>query len=162
MKVKTVLGVVAVMVGVVAAGMTILSQTVPAAERASPDEESKAKKDTGTIAVNVVIEEVDLSANTITARATTYVVPPHGKVGGAVFMMGTTDSHKNKATRFVRLPVMPEANIKGEKLKVGLHATLQIRMMRQGSLVVVGIQEFSGFEKVGVDWLDAPGTKGSK
>ena len=102
MKVKTVLGVVAVMVGVVAAGMTILSQTVPAAERASPDEESKAKKDTGTIAVNVVIEEVDLSANTITARATTYVVPPHGKVGGAVFMMGTTDSHKNKATRFVR------------------------------------------------------------
>ena len=162
---KTVLGVVVLLVGVAVVGITLLPQTVPAAERASPDEEAKAKKGKDkkdTIAVDVVLEEVDFSANTITARATTYVVPPHGSVGGSVFMMGTTDSNKDKATKFVRLPVMSEANIKGKKLKAGLHVILQLEMMRQGALVVVGIEEFRGLEKVGVDWLDAPGTKGGK
>lgn len=160
MKGKTVLGVVVVMVVVAAGGMTLLSQAVPAAERASSDKEAKAKKDKGkkdAIAVDVVIEEVDLSANTITARATTHVVPPHGRVGGAVFMMGTTDSpHKDKAMEFVRLPVMPEARIQDKKLKAGLHAILRLEMMRPGSLVVVGIEEFRGLERIGVDWLDAP------
>lgn len=132
---------------------------VPAAERASSKadakvEEGKDKKPA--IAVDVVIEDVDRSANTITARATNYVVPPQGNVGGAVFMVGTTGSpHKEKATRFVRLPVMPEANIKNEKVKAGLRAILRLEVMRCGPLVVVGIEESTGPEKVGVEWLDA-------
>jgi hypothetical protein len=157
MRGKTVLGVAAVMVGVAAVGMALRPQAVPAAGRVSPDEKDKDKKDA--IAIDVVIEEVDCSANTITARATNYVVPPHGNVGGTVFMMGAMDSpHKDKATKFVRLPVMPEAHIKDKKVKAGLHAILRLEMMRQGPLVVVGIEEFSGLEKVGIDWLDAPGT----
>ena len=58
---------------VAAAGLTLLSQTVLAAERISPDEDTKATKDTDkktAIAIDVVLEEVDLSTNTITARTT--------------------------------------------------------------------------------------------
>ncbi len=130
-------------------------QEVPAGEGAAPDAWASNDKKTA-ISVDVVIEEVDLSANTINARATSYVVPPHGNVGGAVFMTGTTDSKKDQATKFVRLPVMPEANIKDKKLKAGLHAIIQLQMMRNGSLVVVGIAEFTGVERIGVDKLDAP------
>jgi hypothetical protein len=157
MRGKLILGAVVVMAGVAAIGMKLLPPVV----NASPEVEANAGKDA--IAVDVVLEEVDLSASTVTARATTHVVPPHGNVGGAVFMMGTTDSpYKEKATRFVRLPVMPEANIKNEKLKAGLHAILRLEMLRQGPLVAVGIEEFRGPEKVGVDWLDAVGTEDGK
>jgi len=157
---RIVLGVVAVMVGVVLARLVLPAQALPAAERLSPAEKERAKETKkGSIRVGVVIEEVDFSANTITARATQYVVPPRGNVGGAVFMMGTTDGHKDKATRYIRLPVMPEANLKGKKPKAGLHAILRLEMLRQGSLVVVGIEERTGAERIGVEWLDAPGTK---
>jgi hypothetical protein len=158
---RIVLGVVAVVVGVVFAGTALRTQTLPAAERLSPAERERAKgSKKGGICVDVVIEEVDLAANTITARATHYVVPPHGHVGGAVFVTGTTGPpHKGKATRFVRLPVMPEANLKGKKPKAGLRAVLRLEMLRPGSLVVVGIEELTGAERIGVEWLDAPGTK---
>ena len=106
-----------------------------------------------------MIEEVDYSANTITARGTIHVVPPHDKVGGQVSMTGTTGSHKDKATKYVHLPVMPEANLKDKKPKAGLHAILRLAILRQGSLVVVGIEKFTGAERIGVEWLDAPGTK---
>jgi hypothetical protein len=149
------------MTGFAIAGVIIVAQVVSAAERAFPKADAKAeegKDNKSAIAVDVVIEDVDLSAKTITARATNYVIPPHGNVGGAVFMMGTTDSHKEKVTKFVRLPVMPEGDITNKKVKVGLHAILRLAMMRRGSLVVVGIEELSGPEKVGVQWLDATGT----
>lgn len=166
MRGQPILGVAAAVAGVAVVGMILLAQVVPAAERASPPTATKAaegKDEKPAIAVDVVIEDVDLSANTISARATNYVVPPHGNVGGAVFMMGTADSpHKEKATRFVRLPVMPEANIKNEKVKAGLRAILRLEVMRRGPLVVVGIEESTGPEKVGVEWLDAIGTEGGK
>jgi hypothetical protein len=166
MKGKPIIGVALVIAGVAAVGMTLRPHAVPAAERASPKEDAKVGKDEDkkhAIAVDVVIEEVDLAANTITARSTTYIVPPRGNVGGAAFMMGTMDSpHKEKATKFVRLPVMPEANIKNKKVETGLHMILQLQLMRRGSLVVVGIEEFTGPENVGVEWLDAIGHEDGK
>ncbi len=65
----------------------------------------------------------------------------------------------DKATKYVRLPVMPEAKLKERKPKAGLHAILRLEMLRQASLVVVGIEEFTGAERIGVEGLDAPGTK---
>jgi hypothetical protein len=157
---RIVLGVVAVMVGVALAGLPLPTQTLPAAERIAPAEKERAKgnKKDG-ICVDVVIEAVDFSANTITARGTIHVVPPHDNVGGQVSMTGTTGPHKDKATKYVRLPVMPEANLKDKKPKAGLHAILRLEMLRQGSLVVVGIEGLTGAERIGVEWLDAPGTK---
>lgn len=155
--------VVVVMVGVVAAGLTCATQILPAAERAHRAEKGRAKegKRDG-ICVDVVIEEVDFSANTITARATIHVVPPHGNVGGQVFMTGTADSHKDRVTRYVRLPVMPEAELQKKKPRAGLHAILRLEMLPQGCLVVVGIEEFKGLERIGVDGIDAPGTQESQ
>ena len=122
-------------------------------------DETKATTENSVITLDVVLEEVDLAANTISARATNYVVRPHGQVGGSVFTMGTLDTpDKDKATRLVRLPVMPEANLKEKKLEAGTHAILQLGVIRQGALVVAGIDEFGGAERIGIDWLDAPRT----
>jgi uncharacterized iron-regulated membrane protein len=120
----------------------------------------QATRGNDAIALDVVLEEVDVAANTISARATTYVVPPHGQVGGAVFSLGTLDTpDKDKAMKLVRLPVMPEANIREAGLQAGAHAILRLGVSPQGALVVVGIDKFSGLERIGVDSLDAPGTK---
>ena len=73
-------------------------------------------------------------------------------------MTGTTGSRKDQATKYVRLPVMPEADLKKKKPKAGLHAILRLKMLRQGALVVVGIEEFTGAERIGVEGLDAPST----
>ena len=119
-----------------------------------------AKNENNVMTVDVVLEEVDLAANTISARATTYLVPPHGQVGGAVFSMGTLDTpDKDKATRLVRLPVMPEANIREKGLQTAAHAILHLAVSQQGALMVVGIDKFSGPERIGMDWLDASRTK---
>jgi hypothetical protein len=157
---RIIVGVMVVLVGVRLAGLTLPTKSLPAAERISPAEKKWAKQnEMDRNCVDVVIEEVDFSANTITARGTIYVVPPHKKVGGQVSMTGTTGSHKDQATKYVRLPVMPEANLKEKKPKAGMHAILRLEMLRQGSLVVVGIEEFTGPERIGVEWLDAPRTK---
>ena len=142
-------------------------QTIPAAgasleekekaKEANDKKENKDKKDA--LYVDVVIDEVDFSANAITARATIHVMPPHDNVGGRVLMLGTTDSIEMYVTKFVRLPVMPEANLKDKKPKAGQRAILRLEMSQQGSLVVVGIEEFTGLERIGVNWLDAPGRK---
>jgi hypothetical protein len=164
MKVKIVAAIITV-VGLAAVGLALLPQ-LSAAERASCGKRAKgtkAKDKNNAIAVDVVLEEVDLAANTISARATTYLVPPHGGVGGAVFSMGTLDTpDKDKATRLVRLPVMPEAKLKGKGLQAGAHAVLHLSASRQGTLVVVGIDRSSELERIGVDWLDAPRTKDKK
>ena len=161
MKVKIAAAVIAV-VGLAAVGLALQPQ-VSAAERAACGKRAKATKakdKNNAMTVDVVLEEVDLAANTISARATTYCVPPHDQVGGAVFSMGTLDTpDKDKATRLVRLPVMPEAKIKKKGLQAGAHAILHLGVSRQGALVVVGIDKFSGPERIGVDWLDAPRTK---
>jgi len=154
-----VLGVVVMMVGVVLAGLTLLTQTLSAAERISPTEKERTKENKKDgICVDVVIEEVDFSTNTITARSTVYIIPPHDNVGGAVFKTGTTDSHQDKATKYVRLPVMPQAKLTEKKPKAGQHAILRLELLQQG-LVVVGIEAFTGLERIGVDWPDAPRTK---
>jgi hypothetical protein len=161
MKVTIVAAIIAV-VGLAAVGLALPPQ-VSAADRASCGKRAKAKDKNNAIAVEVVLEEVDLAANTISARATTYLVPPHGRVGGAVFSMGTLDTpDKDKATRLVQLPVMPEANIKEKGLQAGAHAILHLGVSRHGALVVVGIDQFSGLERIGVDWIDAPRTKDQK
>jgi hypothetical protein len=156
---RTVRGFVVMLVGIVAVGLALPTRTLPAAKQTSPAEKAKAKEDKKGISLDVVIEEVDFSANTITARATIHVLPPHDHVGGQVSMTGTTGVRQDQATKYVRLPVMPEARLKDKKPKPGLHAILRLEMLRQGSLVVVGIEEFTGVERIGVDWLDAPGTK---
>ena len=123
-------------------------------------DEATATPENSVITLDVVLDEVDLAANTISARTTTYVVPPHGQVGGSVLTMGTLDTpDKDKATRLVRLAVMPEANLKEKKLEAGTHAILQLGMIRQGALVVARIDEFGGAERIGIDWLDASRTK---
>lgn len=130
------------------------------APTAEPVKQNEKK---ATITVDVVLEDLNRSANTISARSTVYVIPPHGDVGGMVHMDGTIDSpRKEKATKFVNLPVMPSANLKDSKLKAGQHAILQLEVLPQGALVVVGVEEFCGLEKIGVDSLDAPRTKGGK
>jgi type II secretory pathway pseudopilin PulG len=126
-------------------------------------DEATATPENSVITLDVVLEEVDLAANTVSAMATTYVVPPHGQVGGAVFSLGTLDTpDKDKTTRLVRLPVMPVANIKEKGLQAGAHAVLRIGVSRQGALVVVGINKFNGLERIWVDGLDAPGTEDKK
>jgi hypothetical protein len=163
MRSGTSLGVVVVLIGVVAAVVTLPKQTLPAAEHISRAAKQMAKEDNKDgIRVDVVIEEVDLAASTITATAAIHVVPPHDNVGGQVFFTGTTDGHKDQATKFVHLPVMPQANLKERKPKAGMHAILRLDMLRQGSLVVVGIEEFTGTERIGVEWLDAPGSTDGK
>lgn len=164
---KTLLGVLVMVVGV--AGLILPTQPLPAADRISGDENGKAKdrkpRNDGKrkpISVDVVVEEVNLSANTITARSTLHVIPPHDNVGGVVYATGTTDAHKDQATKYVRLPVMPQAKLTKNKPKVGQRAILRLELLQQGSgfaLVVVGIDEFTGLERIGVNWLDAPGAK---
>jgi RNA polymerase sigma factor (sigma-70 family) len=124
----------------------------------------KGKTQTG-ISVDVVIEEVDRSANTVTARSTLYVRPPHGNVGGLVFSTGTTGSHDDKVTKYVRLPVMPQAKLSEKKTKAGDHVILRLELLQENScltLTVVGIEEFTDLERIGVNSLDAPSTKGDK
>ncbi len=159
MRFNTVLGMVMAL-GFILLGLALPAQRLPAAESISSPEKAKDNKNKKEpIHLDVIIEEVDYAANTITVRSTIHVVPPHDHVGGMVFMTGTTDSRKDKTTKFVRLPVMPEANLKGKKPKVGLHVMLRVEMLKHGALVVVGIDEFKEAERIGVDWLDAPGTK---
>jgi hypothetical protein len=159
MPTKILLGITATMVGVFVAAATLRPQTVPAAERVSLSEEKTAdggKQDS--IGVDVVIDEVDLSAGTISATSTVHVIPPHDNVGEQVLVIGTTGSHMDKATKYLRLPVMPEAKLKQMKPSAGMHAMLRLKMLPQGALAVVGIEEFTGVERIGIEWLDAPGT----
>ena len=123
-------------------------------------DEATVTPENSVITLDVVLDEVDLAANTISARTTTYVVPPHGQVGGSVFSLGTLDTpDRDKATKLLRLPVMPEANLKEKKLEAGTHAILHLGVIRQGALVVARIDEFGGAERIGIDWLDACRTK---
>lgn len=148
---KLVGGLMLLLVGIGTAGLT---NAMPPLTAISANE----KKPDG-IYVDVIVEEVDFAASTISARGTIYVVPPHDNVGGQIATTGTTDSHKDKVTRYVRLPVMPEANLKGKNAKAGSHAVLRLKMLRDGLLVVDGIEEFTGVERIGVEWLAAPRTK---
>ena len=94
-------------------------------------DEATATPENRVITLDVVLDEVDLAANTVSATACTYVVPPHGQVGGVVFSLGTLDTpDKNKATKLVRLPVMPEANIEEAGLQSGAHAGLAVCLIQ--------------------------------
>lgn len=158
MHVRIVLGAGLMMAIGVAAAMPFISLAIRAAEPVAPAEKSEAKQGRKDgVCIDVVIEDVDLSANTITAVSTVYVLPPHDNVGGQVSMTGTTNSHRDRATKYVRLPVMPEARIRKKNPKAGMHAILRLELLRHGALVVVGIEEFTEVERLGVDWLDAPG-----
>jgi hypothetical protein len=167
---KSVLGVLVTMVGV--AGLVLMTRPLLLADKVLADEQGGALKNEvkrdgkqRSISVDVVIEEVDLAANTVTARSTLYVIPPHDDVGGMVFMTGTSDSHKDQATKYVRLPVMPPAKLREKKPKVGQLAKLRLDLLEQDStftFVVVGIDEITGPERIGVNGLDAPVTNDEK
>lgn len=111
--------------------------------------------------LDVMLDEVDYTANTITASATVHVVAPQETVGGQVATTGSTRSHQEQVAKYVRLPVMPEARLQQKHPAAGQHAILHLAMQR-GALVVVGIEQFTGVERIGVDWLDAPGAAKDK
>ncbi len=156
---RIVLGAGLIMAVSVAAAIPIVARAIPAAEQTAPDQQTVAKQTRKSeVCIDVVIENVDFSANTITAVSTVYVLPPRGTVGGQMFMTGTTGSHRKRVTEFVRLPVMPEARLQKKKPKAGMHAILRLELLRPGALVVVGIEEFKHAERLGIESLDAPGT----
>jgi hypothetical protein len=165
---KTVLSVLAMIVGITS--LILPTPFLPAVDQISADQKAKLKddqpkkdKNQNSVSVDVIIEEVSLSANIVTARSTSYVIPPHDGTGGAMLMIGATDCHKDQATKYVRLPVMPQAKLAEKKPKVGQRVILRLELLQQeATLVVVGIDEFRGLERIGVNFLDAPGTKDGK
>jgi hypothetical protein len=108
----------------------------------------------------VVVEDVDVAGNTITARAYRHVIPPSGSTGGAVYSGHLPPGAK--PSRYERLPVMPQAGLKNKGLRPGMRATLRMDTAEGAALVVVGIERADGPERVGVDWLDAPAHKAGR
>src|SRR5262245_37890892 len=105
----------------------------------------------------VVVEEVDLNGNTLTARAYRHVNPPNGTTGGAVYSGHLPPGAK--PSRYERLPVMPQAGLKDKGLRPEMRATLRMDTVKGAALAVVGIERADGPERVGIDWLDAPAPK---
>ncbi|MBV9125175.1 MAG: hypothetical protein JO112_17605 [Planctomycetes bacterium] len=131
-----------------------LAEEHSSSSRQAEPKEANSRKNL--ITIEVVLEDVDLAANTVTARAVAYVIPPHDRVGGAVFLGADLLPPGAKATRFSHLPVMPQAQLQAKGLKAGMRATLRVEVIPPGTLVVVGIDKFLGVERIGVEWLDAP------
>jgi hypothetical protein len=104
------------------------------------------------LAVEVVLEQVDVAAGTVTATACDFVIPPKGSAGGAVFV----GHQREKATRFERLPVMSEAKLDSRGLRTGDRVILRLGVVSRGALAVVGMEQASAIERIGVEWLDAP------
>src|SRR5262249_48870646 len=71
----------------------------------------------GALTFDVVVEEVDLAGNTLTARAYRHVIPPSGSTGGAVFSGHLPPGAK--PARYERLPVMPGAGLRDKGLRPG-------------------------------------------
>jgi hypothetical protein len=111
----------------------------------------------GALTFDVVVEEVDLVGNTLTARSYPYVIPPSGSAGGAVYSGHLPPGAK--PARYERLPVMPEAGLKDKGLRPGARATLRVGTVKGAALVVVGVEPAAEPERVGIDSLDAPAPK---
>jgi hypothetical protein len=109
---------------------------------------------------DVVVEEVDLAGNSITARSYCHVIPPSGSTGGALYCGHLPPGAK--PSRYERLPVMPQARLKGKGLRPGMRATLRLDTVKGAALVVVGVERAAEPERVGVDWLDAPAPKAGR
>ena len=122
----------------------------PAGKRATP-----AQK--GGLTFDVVLEEVDLAGNTVTARAYCHVIPPSGSAGGAVYRGSAPPGAR--LARYERLPVMPSAGLRDKRLRPGERVTLRLGTPKSGALVVIDVERHSGFERVGMDWLDAQPAK---
>jgi hypothetical protein len=141
----------------------------PAPQGASADEPARpgvrgeaAGERSGRTALtfDVVVEEVDLVGNTITAKSYCHVIPPSGSTGGAVYS-GTLPPGA-KPARYERLPVMPGAGLKDKGLRPGMRATLQVDLVKGAALVVIGVERPVEPERVGIDWLDAPAPKAGR
>lgn len=108
---------------------------------------------------DVVVEDVDLLGNTITAKSCCHVIPPSGSTGGAVYSGHLPPDAK--PARYERLPVVPEARLKDKAMPPGVRATLRVDI-RKGAMMVVGVEPSSNLERVGIDWLDAPAPKNGR
>ncbi|MFO0802467.1 MAG: hypothetical protein U0791_05010 [Gemmataceae bacterium] len=104
------------------------------------------------ITFEAVVEKLESDA--ITLKAYHHVVPPSGTSGGAVHSGNVPAGAK--AARFERLPVMPEAKLQDKKLRSGARVNVTLDTLKGGALVVIGLEERTDPERIGVDWLDAP------
>jgi hypothetical protein len=142
-------------------GVALLHRWASADERAGaaakggPDQGGPK---TGGLTLDVVLEDVDLAGNTLTARAYHHVIPPSGSAGGVVYSGHLPPGAK--PARYERLPVMPKADLKNRTLRPGMRVTLRLEVTRGGAPVVTGAERNSEPERVGIDWLDAPATNG--
>lgn len=108
------------------------------------------------LAFDVVLEDVNLTNKTLTARTYSHLIPPSGSTGGSVYHGHLPPGVK--PARYERIPVMPEAEMKDKGLRSGMRATLRLGIVK-GTLVVVGVERRLDPEKIGIDFLDAPTAK---
>lgn len=144
-------------------GAALAPRRASADERARPGIKREAARERPRSAVltfDVVVEDVDLVGNTITARSYCHVIPPSGSTGGAVYSGSLPLGAK--PARYERLPVMPEVGLKDMGLRLGMRATLRLEIVKSAALVVVGVERRVEPERVGIDWLDAPASKAGR
>ena len=142
----------------VACMVTVLALALILGGAAPPPPRTVAES--GRLTLDVVLEGVDLAGNTLTARPYCQVVPPSGTTGGMVYT-----GHQPpgvKATKYERLPVMPEAGLQGKGLRPGMWVTLRLGVLEGGALVVLAVEENRGCQRVGINSIDAPKKPGAR
>jgi hypothetical protein len=127
-------------------------------EQNGPPVEDQQKK--SGLTIDVVLESIDLEANTLSVKAYHHVIPPTEKAGGSVNVGNTPAGVKE--TRYERLPVMPAAGMKDLKLRSGMHVILRLDTIKGGAVAVVEVTVPTEPERIGVDWLDAATAKGGR
>lgn len=144
-------------------GAALAPPGVAADERARPGVKGEAAGErprSAALTFDVVVEDVDLVGNTITARSYCHVNPPSGSTGGVVYFGSLPPGAK--PARYERLPVMPGAGLKDKGLRPGMRATLRLDIVKNAAVVVVGVQRPVEPERVGIDWLDASASKAGR
>jgi hypothetical protein len=144
-------------------GAALVVPGVSAGERARPDVKDEAAGErprSAALTFDVVVEDVDLVGNTITARSYCHVNPPSGSIGGVVYSGCLPPGAK--PTRYERLTVMPGAGLKDKGLRPGMRATLRLDIVKSAAVVVVGVERPVEPERIGIDWLDAPAPKAGR
>src|SRR5262245_23418647 len=109
--------------------------------RGKPSDSGRGGPRAGGLRLDVVLEDVDLAGNTLTARASSHVIPPSGSAGGVVCFGHLPPGAK--AARYERLPVMPEAGLKRKGLRAGMRVTLRLDTVKGGALVVTDVRKCS-------------------
>lgn len=144
-------------------GAALAPREASADERAWPGAKGEAageRPGNAALTFDVVVEDVDLVGNTVTARSYCHVIPPSGSTGGAVYSGHLPPGAK--PARYERLPVMPGTALKDKGLRPGVRATLRVDIVKGAALVVVGVERPAEPERVGIDWLHAPARKAGR